>query len=87
MGSDIIIHETIRGLLLILYLSAPVMIAVTLIGLIIGLFQALTSIQEQTLPQSFKFFVAIIAIVLSSGWAGAELAQYTKNIFVLITQM
>lgn len=87
METDIIIHETIRGLLLIMYLSAPVMISVTLIGLLIGLFQALTSIQEQTLPQSFKFFVAIIAIVSSSGWAGAELAQYTQNIFILIARM
>lgn len=87
MNSEFLVNETYRALMLILYVSAPVMIAVTLVGLIVGLFQALTSIQEQTLPQSFKFFTAIIAILLSASWAGAQLAQYTQNIFNIIPRL
>jgi type III secretion protein S len=76
-----------KALLLMLYISAPVLIAVTVVGLLIGLFQALTSIQEQTLPHSFKFFAAVVVIALSSTWAGEELGQYFQHIFFLISKM
>lgn len=87
MNSEFLVNETYNALMLILYISAPVMITVTIVGLIVGLFQALTSIQEQTLPQSFKFFAAIIAIIFSASWGGSQLSQYSINIFSLISRM
>jgi len=87
MDASLLTHETYKGLLLTLYISAPVLITVTSIGLLISLFQALTSIQEQTLPHSFKFFSAIIAILLTATWAGEQLYAYTNNIFDLIPQL
>lgn len=87
MGSELVVDETYRALMLILYVSAPIMISVTLVGLLVGLFQALTSIQEQTLPQSFKFVTAIITIAIFAGWAGSQILQYNQNIFHLIPRL
>jgi len=87
MDASLLTHETYKALLLTLYISAPILIAVTAVGLIISLFQALTSIQEQTLPHSFKFFSAIVVILLSATWAGEELHLYFQNIFKLIPQL
>ena len=87
MDASLLTHETFKGLLLTLYISAPVLITVTSVGLLISLFQALTSIQEQTLPHSFKFFAAILVIILSATWAGEQLYLYVNNIFDLIPRL
>lgn len=87
MDASLLTQETYKALLLTLYISAPVLIMVTVVGLIISLFQALTSIQEQTLPHSFKFFSAVVVILLSANWAGEELKAFVDHIYKLIPQL
>jgi type III secretion protein S len=55
-----------RTLMLVLYLSAPPLVIATAVGLIVGLLQAVTQIQDQTLPQALKL-VAILVVVVSLG--------------------
>ncbi|MBY0443578.1 MAG: flagellar biosynthetic protein FliQ, partial [Burkholderiales bacterium] len=43
-----------RALYLVLLLSAWPIIVATVVGLLIGLFQTVTQLQEQTLPFGFK---------------------------------
>ena len=52
------------ALIVILKTSAPIMLAGLLIGLLIALFQALTTIQEMTLTFVPKIIVIFIAIVI-----------------------
>ena len=61
-------------------LSAPVLLTALVVGLVIGLLQAVTSIQEQTL--SFVPKIAAIGIVLAliGGWMIEKLVVYTAEL-------
>ncbi|MCI5501432.1 MAG: flagellar biosynthesis protein FliQ [Lachnospiraceae bacterium] len=48
--------------------SAPLLIVSLVIGLIISIFQTVTSIQEQTLTFVPKFIAVMLIIVLAGGW-------------------
>ena len=81
MDENSFLFFTAQAMKLVLYLSMPAIVVATLVGLIIGLFQALTSIQEQTLPHGFKLVAVMIAIGVTVRWLGPELYNYTISIF------
>jgi flagellar biosynthetic protein FliQ len=62
-------------------ISLPVLIVATVIGLIIAIFQATTSIQEQTLTFAPKL-IAIFAIILIAGpWMLDRLKSFAVSVF------
>jgi len=75
------------GIFEILLLSAPVLIVALVVGLIVAIFQATTSIQEQTLTFVPKIMAILGVLALLSGWMFASLRDYTINLFSLIPQM
>lgn len=76
-----------NGVAEILILVAPVLGAALIIGLIVAIFQATTSIQEQTLTFAPKFFAILAVIALLGGWMFTSLREYTVNLFQMISQM
>ena len=87
MNETQIMHYTAQAMELVLYLSMPAILAATIVGLIIGLLQALTSIQEQTLPHGFKLIAIMFAIAATVRWMGPELFLFTQNAFDQIPQV
>ena len=81
MNENNLLYFTAQAVQLALYLSLPAIIAATLVGLFVGLFQALTSIQEQTLPHGFKLVAVIFALAATLQWLGPELYAYTIQAF------
>jgi flagellar biosynthetic protein FliQ len=75
------------GILEILILSAPVLLVAMVVGLVVSIFQATTSIQEQTLTFVPKIAAIMIVLALLGGWMFGSLAQYTRELFSLIPQM
>lgn len=75
------------GVLQILLLVSPVLVATMIIGLIIAIFQATTSIQEQTLTFAPKFFVILAVLALLGGWMFTSLRGYTVELFQMISRM
>lgn len=55
--------------------SAPLLIISLVIGLIISVFQTITSIQEQTLTFVPKFLAIMLVIVLCGSWILNEVAE------------
>ncbi|WP_067584951.1 type III secretion system export apparatus subunit SctS [Endozoicomonas ascidiicola] len=82
-----ILTFTAQSLWLTLILSMPPIIAATAIGLIISLIQALTQIQEQTLPFAFKLIAVVISIFLTSRWMGIELYNFTIMMMNMIERL
>lgn len=80
-GHEFYTHQAAVALELILYLSLPVLAAATIVGLLISLLQALTSIQEQTLPHAFKLVAIIITISMTVNWLGPELYKFAVKMF------
>ena len=79
---DLQIAELARELMMLtLIIAAPVLIAGLIVGLGVSLFQALTSIQEQTMSLIPKMFaVMIISLVILSP-AMQLLRDYAQRVF------
>ena len=75
------------GIVEILVLSAPILLVAMVVGLLISILQATTSIQEQTLTFVPKIFAIMLVLALLGGWMFGSLAQYTRDLFALIPSM
>jgi flagellar biosynthesis protein FliQ len=69
-----------------LILSAPALIVGMVVGLIISIFQATTSIQEQTLTFVPKIAAILITIILLGPWIFGSISQFTIRLFDQITR-
>ena len=87
MSTEMIVFEATKGLWLVLQLSLPSILSATGVGLLVSLFQALTQIQEQTLPFAFKLFSVIVALLLTARWVGVEFVSYTEGLFASIASI
>jgi len=65
----------------ILLVSAPMMMAGLVVGLIIGIFQAATQINEQTMTFAPKIVAVMVALVLAAPWIINLLVTYTENLY------
>ena len=75
------------GIFEILLLSAPVLLVAMIVGLVVSIFQATTSIQEQTLTFVPKIAAIMLVLALLGGWMFGKLSQYTRDLFAMIPQM
>jgi len=67
-----------------LKVSAPILVITMVVGLIIAIFQAATSINEQTMTFVPKLAVVAIALILCGGWMMQQMMDFTTRIFELI---
>lgn len=70
-----------KTLLLVLLLSAVPVLVATVVGLVVGLFQTVTQLQEQTLPYGAKLLAVIASLVVLLGWMSARMLDFAA--FVL----
>ncbi len=69
------------GIVQILTLILPVLGAALAVGLIVAIFQATTSIQEQTLTFFPKLLVILGVLALLGGWMFSAMRGYTVQLF------
>jgi len=70
--------ESLRVTVLV---AAPILAAALMSGLLVGILQAATSIQEMTLSFIPKLVVMTLAIIIFGEWQIAVLADYFETIF------
>ena len=75
------------GVLQALMIAAPVLLVGLLVGLIISIFQATTSIQEQTLTFVPKIAAILGALILFGPWIVASMVQFTLRLFGRIPEL
>ncbi len=72
------------ALIVVLKVSAPVLGAGIVIGLLISVFQSVTQVQEQTLALVPKIFIMVIVTILLLPWILQRIVEFTAEMFVLI---
>ncbi|AAQ60293.1 EscS/YscS/HrcS family type III secretion system export apparatus protein [Chromobacterium violaceum] len=72
-----------KALYLVLMMSAWPIIVATVIGLLVGLFQTVTQLQEQTLPFGIKLLGVSVCLFLLSGWYGETLLAFGREVMRL----
>ncbi|MGI9256828.1 MAG: flagellar biosynthesis protein FliQ [Salinispira sp.] len=73
------------SILQILLLSGPLLIVGVVVGLIISIFQATTSIQEQTLTFVPKIVAIFVTVMFLGPWMMASIINFTQSIFTQIS--
>jgi flagellar biosynthetic protein FliQ len=62
-------------------LSAPLLISVLAIGLLVGMFQAATQINEMTLSFIPKLIVLAVVLALAGSWMLSIIVDFMRQIF------
>ena len=87
MTSQQVIDLGQRALQVILFLSAPVLLAGMLTGLAVSLFQAVTSIQEATLTFIPKILVTGAVVAIGGPWMISQMVGYTHDLYMSIPSL
>lgn len=80
MTDDIFLTLMNNALWTVLLLSAPALLAAIVIGFGIGLLQALTQIQDQSLPQSIKVIVVFLVLIVAGPLLAGQLVNLTDQV-------
>ena len=87
MDQAYIIHLASELLWLVLILSLPAVVVASVVGVAVGLVQALTQVQDQTVSFLIKLLATCITLAATIHWIGGELINYATRSFDLISQM
>jgi type III secretion protein S len=80
LNSDII-SLTIEALWLVLLLSAPPIVAASIVGLAVAIVQAATQLQEQTLQYTLKFLAIVVTIFVTASLLASSLYVFSDRVF------
>jgi flagellar biosynthetic protein FliQ len=82
---DLLFFDTLReGLWIAVAISAPILAAALVVGIAIGLFQALTSVQEMTLTFVPKMAAMLAVFWVTMGFMSLTLGRYFTDTLVPI---
>lgn len=70
-----------------LLISAPVVSAVMVVGLIISVLQALTQIQEVTLTFVPKIIVALLMLIATAPFMGSQVSIFAAQVYGMISSV
>jgi len=68
-----------QGLTLLLMVSAPILLVVLLVGLVVSIFQAATQINEATLSFVPKIVAAVAVLGIAGPWMLSTLVEYLQR--------
>lgn len=86
MDQGTVINIAQNALLIVVYVSAPLLGLSLIVGLAVSIFQATTQIQEQSLSFIPKILAVILAIAVFGSWMLKVLMDYTETLYRNINQ-
>jgi type III secretory pathway component EscS len=81
-ATDLVLRAAREGLVLVLLLSAPPLLASLLVGLVTGVLQAATQIQDQALSFVPKLVVVTFVLIAMGPVLGAELVRFAQALLL-----
>ena len=87
MTPDTVIEIGRQAIMVTVLLGAPLLLAALAAGLIIGMFQAATQIQDMTLSFIPKLIVLIVVLGLTGPWMLRTLVDYTRELIQMIPDL
>ena len=80
MSQEMVIEIAERAIYIVLIVSGPLLLVALAVGLLVSIFQATTSIQEQTLAFVPKIVGVLVAIILFGPWMLSYMTDYFYEI-------
>jgi flagellar biosynthetic protein FliQ len=87
MDQNTVIDLASQAMTLALKLGGPMLLVGLVVGLVVSIFQAVTSIQEQTLTFIPKIVGIAVIIVVLGPWMLQQIISYTADLFNAIPTM
>lgn len=87
MNAQIVLTMGQEALLMLLMVSAPVLAAALIVGLLVSLFQAVTQIHEATLAFVPKLIAVIAVFAIAGPWMLTMLVEYLRRTMEAIPSM
>jgi flagellar biosynthetic protein FliQ len=87
MTPEMVMNIGRQAIEMALILSAPLLLAALVIGLIISIFQAATQINEQTLSFIPKLVGTFLILILAGPWMLQMMVDYIRRLFESIPQI
>jgi len=87
MTPEMVVTIGQQALQMTLLVSAPLMLAALVTGLLVSIFQAATSINEMTLTFIPKLVVMFIVLILAGPWMIETMTSYMRELFSSIPQL
>ncbi|MBE7211991.1 MAG: flagellar biosynthetic protein FliQ [Gluconacetobacter diazotrophicus] len=66
---------------IVLYMALPPLVAAVGIGLVVGILQAVTQVQDQSLPLAFKLLIVIAVLALAGPLLTVPLVREATAVF------
>ncbi len=76
---EILLEHVGRGFLNVLLISMPVVLTAASIGLVVGILQAVTQVQEQTIAAAPKILGVFLVLIMMGGFTTKVLKEYLIN--------
>ncbi len=73
-----------QGLYMLMLVSAPILIVVLLVGVVISVIQAATQINEATLSFVPKVIAAVLTLAVAGPWMVTQLVEYIQRTLMAI---
>lgn len=70
-----------EALFLIIKVSAPILLVSLAVGLVISIFQTVTSIQEQTLTFVPKIIAVFLTLILLGNWILTQITEFMNSLW------
>jgi len=87
MDTDVVISLATQAMSLALKISIPLLGVGLIVGVLISIIQAVTSIQEQTLSFIPKVLAMAVVLVVGGPWMLNQLLAYTTELWSSIPNM
>ncbi|MFT6787669.1 MAG: flagellar biosynthetic protein FliQ [Pseudoalteromonas rhizosphaerae] len=87
MEPEIFVDILSNALFLVIKLVSAIVVPGLLVGLVIAVFQAATSINEQTLSFLPRLLITISALIVGGHWLTQELMDFFSRIVLIIPEI
>lgn len=71
--------QTMLGI--VLYAALPPLVAALAVGLLVGILQAVTQVQDQSMPLTFKLIAVVLVLGLGGATLVVPLVRQTEHVF------
>lgn len=82
MTTEFVLYWSVQAIKTSILVAAPILLGGMVVGLVVGIFQSVTQIQEMTLTFIPKMAVVIVIIMLFMPWMLETLTDFTRNMFL-----
>lgn len=81
MTQDTVMHLATQTMWMTVLIAAPLLLSALAVGLLVGMFQAATQINEMTLSFIPKLGILVLALVVFGPWMLSNLVDFTQQLF------